>query len=115
MCYLVDSETLVFLPKIRNGVLKRRTTTGNTDTRLGHNEFFKENRPRNCDARVGRGDGVKYCLEYLEMVSGGAMDGDIQELRRLMGGRPIDRKGGCMSDRVVKQLIYGENKYPKPN
>ena len=41
---MVDSETLVSVAKISNGVLQTdKTTWANTDTRLDHSGFFKEN------------------------------------------------------------------------
>ena len=44
--YLVDSQTVSFLTKIRNALLKRNKKWPNNDTRLGHNEFSKENTDR---------------------------------------------------------------------
>ena len=45
-----------FLKEIRSVILKRnKTTCANTDTRLDHNGFFKENRNRQIAARESRG------------------------------------------------------------
>ena len=43
MCYLADSQTVVFLTKIRKGILQNKQTPwANTETRLGPNVFLKE-------------------------------------------------------------------------
>ena len=46
--YLVRSQPLVLLAKIRNDIwLTNKGTWANTDTRLGHNVFLKEPHPTN--------------------------------------------------------------------
>ena len=40
--YMVDSQTLIFLTKMRNGLLNRNQTTwANTDTRLTPRDFYE--------------------------------------------------------------------------
>ena len=73
--YLVDSQTLVCLTEIRNVILRRNTETwANTDTQLGHNEFFKQNIIRQIATHeLGGGGALKDSLGYSEMESEGAM------------------------------------------
>ena len=58
--YLMGSETLFCLTGIRNAILSRnRTPWANTNTRLGRNEFFTQNRIREiANDESGRGDAL---------------------------------------------------------
>ena len=69
--YLTDSQTLVFLSKIRNAIFKRnKATWSDTYARLDPNEFFKENHNRQIATReLGLGGSLKDFLEYLELLS----------------------------------------------
>ena len=80
-CALLNrvQKTLVFLTKIRNVALrKNRTKWKNTDTQLPPNEFLKNDIIRQIAIHElvvvdGGGVALKDFLEYLEMVSEGAM------------------------------------------
>ena len=44
------------------------------------------------------------------MVSDGDMADNIRKVQGLTSRRPIGKKGGSMSGRISKQLIYGDQK-----
>ena len=98
------------------GAIRRNETTWwDTDTRLRHNVFFRENiNSRISTHDSGGGGALKGILEYLEMASGCAANGNIQELKGLMGRQPIGRKDGTMVGRILRQLLYGVHKCPNP-
>ena len=56
---------------------------------------------------------LKDFLEYLEMVSEGAMAGNIQELHGLMSRKTVCRKSGSTGGRIWKQLIRGDKQIPE--
>ena len=84
---------------------------GNTDTRLDHNEFFKQKRNRQIAARELGGALLLNTFLNIWRWQRKAAWADIQELQCLLRRLPIDRKDGTMSDRILTQLSYaGETK-----
>ena len=59
------------------------------------------------------GDSLKDFLEYMEMVSDGAMTRKIQALEGLMSRQPIGRKRGPIDDKISKSLVYGDQQMPE--
>ena len=49
----------------------------------------------------------------MELVSVGAMAGNIQELNGIMSRKPIERKRGPIGDRIAKLLVYGDQLMPE--
>ena len=94
---------------IRCGVARNnKTTSANTDNRLDHNAFLKENANRQIAiSELGWGGAFKDFLGYLEMASvrGGSMTKDMQELNGIMRRRPSSHKCGHIGDRILKLLI----------
>ena len=64
----------------------------NKDVRLDHNVFFTGDLNRQIAIDELGGDALKDLLEYMDMVSGGAMTGEIQELKDLMSNQPINHR-----------------------
>ena len=78
---------------------KIKTTWANTDTRLGHNGFFRGNIIHQIAINgLGGGGGLKDFLGYTEMVSSGAKTANIQELKDLAIRQPRDHKRGPIGD-----------------
>ena len=103
---------LVFWPKIRNGISQRNQTTwANTDTMLGPSvcSRWKLNREIAIDELGGA---LKTLLEYMDEASNSddVAAEEIQELKGLTSGQPIDHNRGPVDGDSLKLLVYGINK-----
>ena len=80
-----------------------KTTWPNTDNRLDHNVFLKENFDRRSAIdELGGDDSLKGFLEYMGMAPDGAITEKVQGLNDLMRRQHIDRQRGPVDDRIFE-------------
>ena len=120
--YLFDSQTLIFLWKMRNWILNRnRTKCTNADTRLTPKSFYEPTLNRQIDIHdMGGEEAFNDFMDHLWNM-GGELKHDkgtkeaILESESLihghrMGGNSAgnQKMSGSLSDRITKTLIYGK-------
>ena len=111
--YSIDAQSLVFGENTKRDFAENKTMRANTDNRLCHNLFFKENlNHKIAHSELGGGGDLKQFLEYMEMAPDGAAADNIQELKGIASRQPIGHKRGPVDDRILKLLVYGDQLTP---
>ena len=118
--YLVGSQTLIFLSKARNEILKRNPITWTTtDTRLSVRDFYENDLNQQIAINELGGQAFRDFLDHIgaagELRNEEGAQESISELKTLMRGQRIDRNSsnlmklsGNLGERITKTLLYGK-------
>ena len=95
--HLVDSQALIFLVGMRNGISNRnKTTLSNTDTRLNPKEFYEKDTNRRMPIHEMGVEAFNDCMGHLSAVEERRRDEgtpeEITALESLMSGQRVEKQ-----------------------